>query len=318
MRHLFVDATNLFCRYSCALPTLSLNGDPIGGTYGTLHALKRICELTKPNSVMIVFDGEGGSLKRREIYKEYKNNSKPLKIKANYLDPKDAEQNLHFQFNKLLELLECLPVHIVRLKNVEADDVIAYLCGHFPDDQRIIMSGDKDFFQLLNDKTIIYCPSKKTLKTKLDCIVEFGVHPNNFALAKALVGDKSDNIKGVSGLGFKTLTKLFPMIRESQPIDLTQLFNLCTEKVNDSPKFQAILNVRDLIIMNFSLVQLRDTIMGATNIQKIKSILDQRTSFNSTSLRLKIMENRFPLFGQSFFDTWTQISCTTARRPAAE
>lgn len=312
MRHLFVDGTNLFCRYSCALPTLDLDGNPVGGIYGTLHALKRICELTKPNSVVVVFDGEGGSLKRREIYKEYKNRSKPMKVKTNYLDPKDAEQNLHFQFGKLLELLECLPVHIIRLKNVEADDVIGYLCGHFPNDQKVVMSGDKDFYQLLNDKTIIYCPSKKILKTKLDCITEFGIHPNNFGIAKALVGDKSDNIKGVPGLGFKTLIKLFPILKNSQLIDLAQLFNLCTEKVNETPKFQAILDNRDLIMVNLRLVQLQDTIMGIQNIERIKNILDQRVHFNSTALRMRILENRFPPFGQSFFDTFQSICCSVS------
>lgn len=312
MRHLFMDGTNFFMRGISASTSLDLNGNPIGGLTSVINALKRICELTKPNSVVVVFDGEGGSLKRREIYKEYKNQRKPMKVKTNYLDPKDAEQNLHFQFNKLLELLECLPVHIIRLKNVEADDVIGYLSSHFPDDQRVIASGDKDFYQLLNDKTIIYCPSKKTLKTKLDCIEEFGVHPNNFAVAKALVGDKSDNIKGVPGLGFKTLTKLFPILKNSQPTDLAQLFNLCTEKVNTAPKFQAILNNRDLIMVNLRLVQLQDTIMGIQNIERIKNVLDQRKSFNSTSLRMRILENRFPSFGQSFFDTFQSIYCSVS------
>lgn len=314
MRHLFVDGTNFFVRGVSASTGLDLNGNPIGGTVAVLNAVKRICELTKPTSIVVVFDGEGGSQKRREIFKEYKNQRKPIKIKTNYFDPKDAEENLHFQFNKLLEFLECLPVNVIRLKNVEADDVIAYLCAHYPDDQLVIASGDKDFYQLLNDKTIIYCPSKKTLKTKKDCIEEFGIHPNNFALAKALVGDKSDNVKGLPGLGFKTLVKLFPILKDPQSIDLAQLFTLCTEKANESPKFQAILNAKDLLIMNLSLVQLQDTIMGSVNIERIKSALDRRVSFNSTSLRLKLIENRFPPFSESFFNTFRSFSCSLPQR----
>lgn len=290
-----------------ASTSLSYDGDPIGGLTSVLHALKRICELTKPNSVVIVFDGEGGSLKRREIYKEYKQQRKPLKMRTNYLDAADKEQNVHFQFNKLLELLECLPVHVIRLKNVEADDVIGYLCSHYPEDQRIIASGDKDYYQLLNDKTIIYSANKKILLTTKDCINEFGIHPNNFALAKALVGDKSDNIHGVKGLGFKTLVKLFPAMKDPQPIDLAQLFNWCTEKVKEHPKFQAILNAKDLIIINLQLVNLRETIMGIQNIERIRENLDRRVSFNPTALRLKIIENRFPPFSESFFDTFRSI-----------
>lgn len=280
-----------------------------------MNALKRICDVSKPNSVVVVFDGEGGSLKRREIYKEYKEQRKPLKIRTNYLDGADREQNLHFQFNKLLELLECLPVHIIRLKNVEADDVIGYLCGHYPEDQRVIASGDKDFLQLLNDRTIIYSANKKTLITSKNCVEEFAVHPNNFAVAKALVGDKSDNIKGVPGLGFKTLTKLFPILKESQAIDLVQLFNLCTEKVSESPKFQAILDARDLIIVNLKLVDLRDTIMSASSVERIKNILEQPIRFNSTSLRMKILENRFPPFSESFFDTFRAVHCILPSLP---
>lgn len=304
-----MDGTNFMVRGLCASTNLDFNGNPIGGAYSVLNSLKRICEATRPTSVTVVFDGEGGSLKRREIFKEYKNQSKPLKMRTNYLDPKDKEQNVHFQFNKLLELLECLPVRVVRLKHVEADDVIAYLCSHFPEDQRIIASGDRDFLQLLNSKTIIYSANKKTLVTTKDCVEEFGVHPNNFAVAKALIGDKSDNIKGVPGLGFKTLVKLFPTLRDSQPVDLAELFNLCAEKVNSSPKFQAILDARDLIMINLRLVQLRDTIMGAQNIGTIKSILDQPVSFNQTSLRLKTIENRFPPFSESFFNTFRTIQC---------
>lgn len=306
-----MDGTNFFIRGFSASTALSFNGDPIGGVFSVLNALKRICEVTRPHSVVIVFDGEGGSQKRREIYKEYKSQRKPIKIRTNYLDAADTEQNLHFQFNKLIELLECLPVHIIRLKNVEADDVIGYLCEHYAEGQKIVASSDLDFYQLLNDKTIIYCPSKKVLKTKLDCINEFGVHPNNFAFAKALVGDKSDNIKGVSGMGFKTLTKLFPFFKESQPIDITQLFNWCTEKANSSPKFQAILNTQDLVILNLQLVQLKNTIMGSVNLQRIKEILDRKVSFNPTSLRLRIIENRFPPFHQSFFDVFTVLAASS-------
>lgn len=314
MRHLFIDGTNFLIRGLSASTALSFDGDPIGGLQSVLNALKRICEATRPNSVVVVFDGEGGSLKRREIFKEYKSQRKPIKLRTNYLDPKDVEQNVHFQFNKLLELLECLPVHIIRLKNVEADDVIAYLCAHFPEDQRIVASGDKDFYQLLNEKTIIYSANKKILITTKDCIEEFGIHPNNFALAKAIVGDKSDNIKGIRGMGFKTLTKLFPEMKNTQPIDLVGLFQTCTEKVVQSPKYQSILNDRDLIMINLRLVQLQDSIMAIQNIQRVKEILDQRVSFNPTAFRLRMIENRFPPFSENFFSTFTSLSCTTDRR----
>lgn len=314
MRHLFVDGTNFFVRGISASTSLDLNGNLIGGLTSVLHALKRICDVSRPGSIVVVFDGEGGSLKRREIYKEYKAKSKPLKVKTNYLDPKDIEQNLHFQFNKLLEVLESLPVQVIRLKNVEADDVIAYLCQHFPEDQRIIASGDKDFYQLLNDKTIIYSANKKILLTKKDCIEEFGVHPNNFALAKAVVGDKSDNIKGVSGIGFKTLVKLFPEFRNDQKITLEELFNLSTKKMNESPKFQAILNAKDLLIMNLSLVDLENTVMGIQNIERVKSALERQVSFSPTNLRIKLIENRFPPLGESFFNTFSMVSCRVAKR----
>ncbi|OHD13261.1 MAG: hypothetical protein A2Y41_14080 [Spirochaetes bacterium GWB1_36_13] len=205
-------------------------------------------------------------------------------------------------------------MHVIRLDRVEADDVLAYLCQRFDQDQKIIASGDKDFFQMLNEKTIIYCPSKKILKTKLDCVSEFGVHPNNFALAKALTGDKSDNIKGISGLGFKTLVKLFPTFKDEQKIKLSEVFDLCAKKENESPKFPSILSQKDLVILNFDLVQLENTIMGIQNIERIKNVLDQEVSFTQTALRLKLLHDGLLSIGQSFFDTMLSLSCRVPKR----
>jgi DNA polymerase-1 len=114
-------------------------------------------------------------------------------------------------------------------RTFEADDVIAYVCG-LPDLSekiKVIVSSDKDFIQLCNSTTILYKPKTKGQKEILNesrIVEQFSIHPNNFAIARAIDGDKSDNIEGVKGVGLKTLVKSFPELSESESLDSWIIF----------------------------------------------------------------------------------------------
>lgn len=306
MRHLIVDGNNCFIRCFAANPTLDANGVPVGGLVGFLNSLNKFCELTKPGKVVVVFDGEGGSQKRRKLFGEYKTGRKPIVLKHTYIDPKDSENNLQYQIKKVLEYLEDVPVSVLRIPNVEADDVIAYLNQHL-EGQKVIVSADRDFYQLLSEETIIYNPGKKTFFTKKHLLEEYKIHPTNFALAKAIVGDASDNIKGVNGVGFKSVAKLFPNFAQKEKIDIKQVVEICEKNLGESAKYQTILNSQALLINNFDLIQLENPNMGIQNVERVKSILEKNLSFNSTSLRKKFLRDGITTIGQSFHVTFRQL-----------
>ena len=90
------------------------------------------------------------------------------------------------------------------LPEIEADDVIAYTCGleRYKGWQKVIISNDKDFYQLCDDETVVYRPTGDQLMNKKRIIEEFGVHPTGMALARAIVGDASDNLQGIKGAGW--------------------------------------------------------------------------------------------------------------------
>ena len=101
-----------------------------------------------------------------------------------------------------------MPVIQLMVDFVEADDIIAYVCNNqkYKDWNKIIISSDKDFYQLLGDDSVwIWRPIQKLLLNGTQLLYKEGIHPNNYALARAIDGDKSDNIEGVPRIGMKTI-----------------------------------------------------------------------------------------------------------------
>ena len=125
-----------------------------------------------------------------------------------YDDIPDTQHNKNNQLKNLISLLRMIPVVQVYVDDAEADDIIGYLCNYtLKEKNKIIVSSDHDYYQLINKKTIIWSPTLKAFVNDKKVIQRYNVHPNNFCLAKCIVGDKSDNIPGVKGVGYKVLTK---------------------------------------------------------------------------------------------------------------
>ena len=167
---LIVDSLNLFIRSYCVSAQVSHTGGySLGGTIGFLRSLRRIVEEIQPSRVIVVWEG-GGSSKRRSLFKEYKQNRRPLKLNRFYEDDiPDSEDNKVFQIALLVKFLKSSPVTQLFVTDFEADDVIAYLVkGPLKDVEKIIVSSDKDMYQLLDDKTRQYSLHKRTIVTKED------------------------------------------------------------------------------------------------------------------------------------------------------
>ena len=226
-RVLIIDGLNMFLRNYIVVPQISKNGQPIGGTTGFLKSLQKLCREMKPSQVIVCWDGRGGSRKRKQKNANYKEGRKPIRLNRNIkvLSEEQEKENKIWQMERIWNYLNNFPVIQLIADEVEADDVISYVCRHssLRDEQKVIVSSDKDFYQLLDQKTILYRPVQKKLLTRDTVLEEHGIHPNNFALARAIVGDKSDNLDGVPGIGLKTVSNRFPFFSGEEDVYIPEL-----------------------------------------------------------------------------------------------
>lgn len=253
---LLIDGNNLLIRNYCVSPLMDSHGRRCGGSIGTLKSVRKLLNDFRPDNVLIVWDGEGGSQRRRSIMSEYKAGRK---VRLNRKDdfgetPQEDLENLKQQYVDCQDYLTMLGVPQVRCAGVEADDLIAYLAIH-SDQDALIVSTDQDLLQLirakgqdhyedchvvdplnngilLDDTHTCECPARSEVKVwspikgkmydRQKFISDYGVLPENYRLMKALVGDNSDNIEGIKGFGLKTIPKSFPFLaeRKSTPKDL--------------------------------------------------------------------------------------------------
>ena len=212
---LLVDGNNLFKIGFHGAKELYNDGSHIGGIYHFINTLRRFLEEHNHDKVIIMWDGELNSSSRKLIYPQYKAN----RIQT---DNDDHYESYLTQRGRVKEYLEEIFIRQVEVDNNEADDLIAYYCQIAKDEQIIIFSGDKDLTQLISETVTIYSPVSKQYYKNGDMITlnKVEIPHYNVAVCKIFVGDKSDNIDGIQGLGEKTLVKLFPeMLSKSCTIE---------------------------------------------------------------------------------------------------
>lgn len=308
---LLVDGMNLFVRSYCAYPSMSSHGYQVGGVVGFLKTLRKVTNEQHPKAIYICWES-GGSSRRRGLFKEYKANRKPEKLNRFYEDDiPDTPENKEKQINVLTKLLRTLPVYQIYVTDCEGDDVIAYLSKYkFRDEQKIIVSSDKDFYQLLDDKTRIYSLHKKMIVTKSDVFLETQIACVNFALAKAICGDPSDNIPGVEGIGFKTLVKRFPFFGTEQELTIDDIRNFSMSNQKTSTVYRKILENEELIKRNWQLVHLGTNSIAPIQIQRIEHIIStfQLTTNKIDFIRQLIEEGITNFEIDNFFFTFIVIA----------
>ena len=274
---MLIDGMNLFIRVFSAIPTTNEDGIHIGGIVGFLRSLAFNINMIRPTRTIIVFDGKGGSNRRRKIFPEYKMGRKMsyrLNRAHNFLTREEEQQMMIRQLNRVVEYLECLPVSIMNMENIEADDVIGYLSKHiYKNNKTTIVSTDKDFLQLVDKTTAIYSPTKKLMYDEDKVFEEYGIHPKNFLLFRMFDGDKSDGIPGVNGIGMKTLVKLFPFMKTKEKYELEDIYRSAETQKN--PLCEKVLQSKDLLDMNKRLMDLEDGIITGQTKLKVKEIVER-------------------------------------------
>lgn len=274
---LIVDAYNFFFfRSYCSFPAMDpRTGEHVGGIAGFIKTLSRIVDEIQPSRVFVIWEG-GGSSRRRSLYSSYKANRKPGKLNRFYEDDlPDTDENKLTQVKHLVHTLKILPVCQLYVSDVEADDVIAYLVGrHFRDYDKVILSTDKDMYQLLDEKTRVYDLNKKAYVTHETVLKAYNIHPRNFALAKTLCGDGSDNIPGVKGCGFKTVAKRFPFLLQDKDVLLQDVIDFASTRVDEAAVYRNTASSAADLKTYWRLIYLDGSMIPAQSIERLEVIIN--------------------------------------------
>lgn len=234
---LLVDGNNLM-KIASVDKRMNSKGEEYGIVFQFLWQLHKLLQIKDYNFVYVMFDGEKSGQLRYQFYQDYKANRDKnyelngekseydkqiddyVKKVLNYAKNKqkievkrDETEEESFERQKIIlsQILEELFVRVCESSEVEGDDLIAYYVKNKKSNERIvIVSGDRDLTQLINDEVCIYIPSLKKYISPKNHIQELGYTHENVLIKKILCGDTSDNIKGIKGMGETTFFKLFP------------------------------------------------------------------------------------------------------------
>ena len=162
-----IDGLNTFIRAFSVNPSLNEDGSHVGGLVGFLKSVRFAINKFKPTRCIIVFDGKGGSKPRQKIYSQYKAGRKVRsRLNRNVdwaINPQDEHESMKLQIGRLIEYLEHLPLTLLALDKLEADDIISYVTNvTLKESKTTIMSTDKDFLQLVSPRVSLYSPTKKS------------------------------------------------------------------------------------------------------------------------------------------------------------
>jgi len=297
-RVVVIDALNMFIRNYIVNPMISTNGNPIGGAVGFLNSVKKLMRETKPDQVIICWDGAGGSQKRRQTVKEYKQGRKPLRknYKVEGMSEQSEKENMVWQQRILMEMLNEMPIIQLMLDRVEADDIISMISGSpkYKGWQKVIISSDKDFLQLLDGETVLYRPIQKKAWTKNTVIEEYGISPENFVLARAIAGDKSDNLAGIKGAGLPTIAKRLSFLIDDEMHTLNEVYDHCANAEGKLKFFERIVEDWDRVETNYKVMNLTPPSISVQGRKKINYALDNfEFELNATELKCASVDHGF-------------------------
>ena len=274
-RVLLIDSMNTFLRSFAMIPAINPQGNHVGGLVGFLKSLGYVIKLIRPTRVILVFDGQGNITNRRNTYAEYKANRQIKRITnfKVFSTLEEESDSISTQMLRLLDYLKCLPVNISIIDKIEADDTIAYLSQKLKDDV-IIYSADQDFLQLVNKRITVYSPIKKKFYRPNDVFEQYGIHPYNFITMKCLMGDKSDNLPGVKGLGPKKLMKYFPEIAGEKLFTLQEAYQKATDKVEEHGIYGNVHLFKSQLEINYELMSLDNIQLLEHDQKELDELID--------------------------------------------
>lgn len=250
-RVLLIDGHNLLFRMFYGIPSSIKddNGKEIKGVIGFIGSLKKFCGELNPYSIIVIFDSETSKTTNLNYDKNYKANRK------NYSNIAENE-NPFSQLPYIKQALQYLEIPYFEVKNNEADDYIASIIKTKTknDTEFIIISTDTDFFQLISTNTFLYIPKGKNsiLYDTQAFIDKYNILPSDYILYKALIGDKTDNIEGIKGIGKVTATKIIYTLKNEKYLDvkIKQTLEINKERITKNIRLITLnshINIKNVI-----------------------------------------------------------------------
>ncbi|MDR1150327.1 MAG: hypothetical protein LBJ93_01690 [Clostridiales bacterium] len=286
---ILIDGNSIASRAFYGLPLLSNdNGEYTNAVYGFFNMIFKICDEELPTHLCVAFDLPSKNF-RHDLDFKYKANRKPM---PDYLRP---------QFFLIKNLLELMGIVFFEFEGFEADDILGSLAEKIKfeyknDAEILIFSGDRDLLQLINENTKVLLPktiAKKNILIRYDykkVLDDFEIEPENLIDLKAIMGDKSDNISGVLGLGeknaikiikeFKTLENAIKEISLKQ--DLTRYEKLLILYQNHALLCKKMVTIDRNLKINFDF-----------NLAKVKYFFNNKVKRELHRLNIKSFDKRF-------------------------
>lgn len=289
-----LDISSLFFRaYYAVRPLTSPKGVPVNAIYGLLSMVSKLLKSEKPDYMVCCYDRKEPSF-RKELYAEYKANRS------------DMPDDLATQIPYMKQMIDLLGIPSLEVPLFEADDIIGTLTriAAAKEMEVVIVSGDKDFAQLIKPGVIMYDTMKESKMDEKAVFEKWGVHPEQFQDYLAIVGDSSDNIPGVAGLGPKGAQKLLTEFKSLEEI----YENL--DSIKPAGVQEKLRKAKELAFLSKKLVCIEQNTPVDPNLE-----LYRMREFKKDELRAFLQELNFKTFERNLIgeSTPNSAAATTAQ-----
>lgn len=308
---LFLDFFNVFySSFAAYQANDKLSGEPTGGFVGTIVQIQKLTDKFHPQKIVVIVDGPNSAERRRMIFKDYKG-KRNKKKRYSIMDFGDGDKvevdNEQEQLRLLYNFLKNLPVDVICIPSYEADDVIAYLVNKNPEFISIISTSDKDYYQLINKNTFVWSPQKKVLYNEELILSTQEIIPHNFTFMRCIVGDPSDKLSGIKGVGKQTLLEKIPQLK-TQPFDSFEEFWQEVDKLEDESKTgKKLKENKEQAHLMYKLMKLDYTCLNQKGIEQLEVQLEEQhnKTFSKISLKMYCIKNHLEHYIKNF-DEWVR------------
>ncbi len=231
----------IFRAYHAVPPLTTPKGEPANAIFGFINMFLKTTRKFKDFSVLAALDSGREKSFRKELFESYKANRKEI------------DEELRSQFKYITPMLDALNIPSLMVETFEADDIIASCVRKFSNYEVLIVSSDKDLTQLIDEKTLLYDGMKDKIIDAHAVLEKFEVFPNKMKELLGLMGDSSDNIPGIPGVGPKTASSLLNKFGSIEGI--YQNIGALPQKQQEK-----LIANKDLLELSLKLVELRDNL----------------------------------------------------------
>lgn len=313
-RIIYIDAFNYFYAQLQVNKAMDDNGEPIGGFIGMVDQIQRLVYKFNPQRVVIVLDGAEAGLRRRGLFPQYKGRKSRKKHYAKVEMGETSIQidNEEHQLRLAYNFLRLLPVTVVVVPFYEADDVITHMVLKNKNQENIICSSDKDYLQSVQENIEVWSWGKRVLYNSEKVVEEFEVLPENFAYFRCIVGDDSDKLPGVKGIGESTILKIVPELKTT-PIESFEAFwqkiaSIEPETLTETKTRNILVKLKaqkEQATLMYKLMKLDDNVLKAKAVEQLRVQIENQEvpKFDTMTLKLHIIKQHLePNF--KYFDSW--------------